>query len=447
MRRKPLFPPPQQASGARQQNKGRQPYSVLTINGRIHLRRTRWHDPASGSCAPTDAWIDAAEATFSEGVREMCCRINQGSASFDKAAANLQRTAHVEISSETLRQLVEGEGRRVQQMFQQGKLSPGFTAADCTVPVAVVADAASAAVHEAAPAGEVTRVYLGCDGVKVPIVTDEEKKKRRAAIRQKRQRRGHKAAPLPRPKAGADCAYKEFRVVHFYDQELQHRFVQATSGDHEVTGRLMRRMAVQIDLPAALEKIALIDGAPWIRNQIELHGAIHDIGLDPYHLRDYAQRTRRAVFGAAPEENPDDAASDNRGASPAATPHKAPDEGQQWLDGVMHRFHHDGYNAAWEHLTDWRATLHKTAHKTAANRLLNYVAEREPLIRYPEFRARGWCIGSGPTEAECKTTTHRIKGRGRRWDQDHAEEMMALACLDDSRLWHNYWPTLDPERN
>jgi hypothetical protein len=451
------FPPSATASGVRPQNKGRQPYSVLTINGRIHLRRTRWHDPAGGSCTPTDVWIDAAEATFSEGVREMCCRINQGSTSFEKSAANLQRTAHVDISAETLRQLVEAEGRRIQQLFQQGKLSPNFTAADCIVKVEAVAsdsvsaaerttsaNATSASAGELA-AGEVTRIYLGCDGVKVPIVTDEEKKKRRAAIRQKRQRRGVKAAPLPRAKVGADCAYKEFRVVHFYDQELEHRFVQATSGDHEVTGRLMRRMAVQIDLQAALERIGLIDGAPWIRDQIELHGVVHDIGLDPYHLRDYAQKTRRAVFGAPPEEEArDDAAAD---CPTAATKEAAPDVGQKWVNGLMHTFHHEGYNAGWEQLTTWRATLHKPAHKKAANSLLNYVAERQPLIRFPEFRARGWSIGSGPTEAECKTTTHRVKGRGRRWDQDHAEEMMALACLEDSQLWCEYWPTLDPERN
>ena len=49
--------------------------------------------------------------------------------------------------------------------------------------------------------------------------------------------------------------------------------------------------------------------------------------------------------------------------------------------------------------------------------------------------------------SECKTTTHRIKGRGRRWDGDNAEAMMALACLDDSRMWRTYWTTLNPARN
>ena len=63
------------------------------------------------------------------------------------------------------------------------------------------------------------------------------------------------------------------------------------------------------------------------------------------------------------------------------------------------------------------------------------------MIRYPEFRRRGWQIGSGPTESECKTTTQRVKGRGRRWNSTNAEAMRALACLDDSRMRQNYWKT------
>ena len=39
---------------------------------------------------------------------------------------------------------------------------------------------------------------------------------------------------------------------------------------------------------------------------------------------------------------------------------------------------------------------------------------------------------------ECKTTTHRVKGRGRRWDSANAEAMMALAALHDSNLWNQF---------
>jgi hypothetical protein len=384
---------------------------VLTINGRLKLWRTRWHDAALGSCTLADAWLDEAEATISEGVREMCSRLNQGSTCFRKAAANLGRTAHLDISAETLRQIVEADGKEVLRLFQRAELAPDWTSQDCKTESGT------------------TRVYEGCDGVKVPVVTDAEKKKRRGTIRKKRQERGRKAKPLPRLKAGADNAYKEFRVVHFYDETMKHRFVQATSGNHEAAGRLMQRMSLSIELSQADEKIANIDGAPWIRNQIELHGVVKDIGLDFYHLRDYAQKTRRVVFGVPADEE------------------ETPSEGKQWLDKLMHAFLEQGYDGAWDRLTAWRSTLTKPAHRQAANSLLNYVAERRGLIRYPEFRSRGWKIGSGPTEAECKTTTHRIKGRGRRWDMDHAESMAALACLEDSRLWRQYWTTLDPERN
>jgi hypothetical protein len=180
----------------------------------------------------------------------------------------------------------------------------------------------------------------------------------------------------------------------------------------------------------AQEKMALIDGAPWIRNQIELHGVVDSIGLDFYHLRDYAQKTRRIVFGP-----------------PADANDETPSDGRRWLNELMHTFRHEGYNPAWDRLTAWRSGLHQANHIEAANSLLNYVAERRPLIAYPEFRAKGWQIGSGPTEAECKTTTHRIKGRGRRWDSDNVEGMAALSCLEDSQMWREYWTTLEPSRN
>ncbi len=56
-------------------------------------------------------------------------------------------------------------------------------------------------------------------------------------------------------------------------------------------------------------------------------------------------------------------------------------------------------------------------------------------------------IGGGPTEAECKTTTRRIKGHGRRWDSENAGSMMALAALDDSGLWHQRWEIPESLRN
>ena len=181
-------------------------------------------------------------------------------------------------------------------------------------------------------------------------------------------------------------------MANFYDETMEHRYVGATSGDHEAAGRLMQRMACQLELSKAQEKVANVDGAPWIRNQIEFHGLVDAIGLDFYHLRENMQKSRRIVFG---EESA---------------------QGKAWLEEVMHTFRHVGYDAAWDQLVAWRSPLRSPTKRKEANRLMQYVAERKAMIRYPEFRRRGWQIGSGPTESECKTTTQRVKGRGRRWN-------------------------------
>jgi hypothetical protein len=77
--------------------------------------------------------------------------------------------------------------------------------------------------------------------------------------------------------------------------------------------------------------------------------------------------------------------------------------------------------------------------RQAAEQLLNYVTDRREMIRYPQFQAMGRQIGSGPTASMCKATTQRIKGRGRRWDGDNAESIMALEALEQSGGWQGYW--------
>jgi hypothetical protein len=68
------------------------------------------------------------------------------------------------------------------------------------------------------------------------------------------------------------------------------------------------------------------------------------------------------------------------------------------------------------------------------------------MIHSPEFLAKGWQIGSGPTESRCKTSTQRLKGRGRRWDGRNAEAVAALTTLEDSQQWHLYWQTPAPTK-
>lgn len=408
MPRKRLFPPPKAPDGRRLQNKGREPHTVLTVNDRLELERTRWYTPTAGGLTPADSWLDVAQATVSLGARELACRLNQGARSFAKASDNLARAAQIRMSDELLRQVVEAEGKAVLTAQQTGRLTIPWTARDCHV-----TDAAGQPTTQ-------TRVYLGADGVKVPLVTDGEKVKRRTKTKRKRRQRGKKCRPLPKAKRGADGRYKEFKIVTYYDQEQERRHVVATRGDHQVAGKLMRREASRIRLGQADDKVALVDGAPWIVNQIEGQSLPLDaIGLDFYHLADNVHKTRRVVFGEDAAEAKD-------------TP------GQRWAAAVLHTAKHEGYEALRDQLRAWQGTL-RGAKKREAVRLLDYVTDRRPMIQYPEFLAQGRHIGSGPTESMCRATTERIKGVGMRWQADNAEALMALEALDQSGEWNVYW--------
>src|SRR4051812_39561789 len=186
MPRKRLFPPPRNPdSGKPLQNKGPEDYTFLTVNGRITLSRRRYAAAGVDSVHPLDAWLDRAADTLSRGVREMACRLNLASRNFEKAAANLARTAQVRLGGETLRQAVESEGKAVAAAAAAGRLPIPWTFADCP------------ALDQDGEPTERTRVYLGADGVMVPTLTDAEKQARRAGVEAKRLRTGKGVGPLP----------------------------------------------------------------------------------------------------------------------------------------------------------------------------------------------------------------------------------------------------------
>jgi hypothetical protein len=324
-------------------------------------------------------------------------------------AANLGRAAQVHLSGEFLRQVVESEGQAVQVAAKAGPLPIDWTASDCP-----------ALDKEGAPT-ERSRVYLGSDGVMVPHVTDTEKRTRRERTKAKRRRCGQKRRALPKAKGGADGPFKEFKIVTFYDDAAEHRLVSVTRGDCAQAGRLMRRDAGRVALDKADDKVGVVDGSEWIKNQIQQQSLpLDDLGLDFYHLSENAHKARRAVYG---EADPKD--------------EKAP--GNVWVGQVLHVAKHEGYEKLRDQLGEWKAGLRGTSHLRAAEQLLNYVTDRREMIQYPKFLELGRQIGSGPTESMCKATTQRIKGRGMRWDGDNAESIMALEALEQSGGWNAYW--------
>lgn len=383
----------------------------MTVNGRITLSRRRYAALGVSSCHPLDVWLDRTEASLSVGLRELACRLNLASRNFDQAAENLGRAAQVQLSGEFLRQIVEAEGKAVQVAAQAGQLPLDWKASDCP------------ALDKEGQPTERSRIYLGSDGVMIPHVTDAEKRLRRTRIKAKRRRCGKRRRPLPKARVGADGPFKEFKIVTCYDDEANHRLVSVTRGDCAQAGRLMRRDAGRVGLDKADDKVGVVDGSEWIKNQIQKHSLpLDDLGLDFYHLAENVHKARRAVYG---EEDPKDQTA----------------AGNAWAGGLLHTAKHQGYEKLRDQIQEWKGTLPGASSVKAGEQLLNYVTDRREMIQYPKFQELGRQIGSGPTESMCKATTQRIKGSGKRWEGDNAESIMSLEALEQSGpvAWKTYW--------
>jgi hypothetical protein len=299
------------------------------------------------------------------------------------------------ISHESLRVIVETEGRHALVQQRSGVLGPNWKAEDCV-----------------SEPGTGSCVITGADGVKVPLITEAEKAKRRR--QRKRCRKGQ--PPRPRIRRGSDQRYKEFKILTFYDPSHEHQYAVGTSGNHQVLGRLMRREGCKLGVGRADLAYSVSDGADWIYRQYQVRLPMLKANvLDYYHVRDHVIKASHVLFGEGSHE------------------------AQAWRETICGALLEHGPVETLASLANQRKTLRAKGKRKAMTGLMGYIGRRVEMLDYPRFMQCEYEIGSGPTEAFCKTLTSRLKGPGMRWDKHNAEAIMALASVRSSRLWQVYW--------
>lgn len=394
MPRKRLFPPRKTPTGRRLRHKGRQKVGRDTVNGAIAIERTYWQSQGPGRDETIDQVLGIVAERVSVGVRQMCARVAIAQQGFRKAAEHLHHLAQIRISPERLRGIVQCEGRKVSQAQSQGAIETSVTPQNCRI-----------------AAEGPSRIYLGVDGVKVPMVTAEEKAKRRKKRAPKRP-----GTPPRRMHRGADNAYKEFKIATFYDASNTHRQVLVTAGDHQVLGRNVRRQAGHLGLNRFDQKIAIADGADWIHRQLtDKIPTLDAFILDYFHLSEHICEAANTCFGISTAQ--------------------AKSVASQW----RHLAKDQGGTELLLRVAAERKTLRSPRKRRALTELIGYLSKRISQCDYPRYVREGWQIGSGPTEAMCKVLTCRLKGSGMRWDRQGAEPMMALIALEQSNAWKTYW--------
>jgi hypothetical protein len=373
---------------------------VLSAAGEVRLERKYFWGKQAGGYYPGDALAGVEQSNVTPGARQLCCLMGIGQ-DFDQSRRDLKRVGGLSVSKEWLRQITEGEGDRVRQVRDSGEL-----------PAAWSADQAKLSDGR-------TRVYGGVDGVMAPTVTQAEKLKRRQQQVIRRQQRGKAGVgntkDLPAPRPGTDERFKEMKIAVFYDQDKTRRHVLATEKLSKDFAPLLAAHARQIGFERADETICLFDGAVWIYQQVCLALLfLQVILLDFYHLAEHVHATARCCLG----------------------------EGQaarSWAHDRLTEAKHSDVTGMLAAIAVLEKKSRSPTKKQSLRGLRDYINQRREMLDYGKALAEGWDIGSGPTEATCKTLTLRLKRPGMKWDRDNAAAMMNLLALRESGQWDAYW--------
>lgn len=373
---------------------------MLSAGGAVRLeRRYFWGKRVGGHC-PADAVVGVDQSDVTPGARQLCCLMGIGQ-DFDQARRDLKRVGGLSVSKERLRQITEGEGQQVRQARDSGALPAAWSADQARL-----------------PDGR-RRVYGGVDGVMAPTVTQAEKDKRRQQHITARQQRGKaglgNSQPLPPSKPGTDERFKEMKIAVFYDQNKAHRHVLATEQLSKDFAPLLASHARQIGFERADQTICLFDGAVWIYQQVcSALLSLQVILLDFYHLAEHVHATARCCLGET-------------------------EAARSWAHDRLAEAKRSDVAGMLAGIAVLQKRARSPARKQSLRRLQAYISARREMLGYDRALSEGWDIGSGPTEATCKTLTLRLKRPGMKWDRDNAAAMMNLVALRESGQWDAYW--------
>ena len=143
--------------------------------------------------------------------------------------------------------------------------------------------------------------------------------------------------------------------------------------------------------------------------------------LDYYHACQYLTKMAEALFGTGTQ-------------AAAAWAAKM----RRWLRDKRHGVFRVLHSAA-AHFCRWELTA---AEQQAYEQAYQYLRTRMALMDYCDYRRRGLAIGSGITEAACKTLfTQRFKQSGMKWSLDGGQVVVDLRVVWLSGLWRQVYAT------
>lgn len=209
------------------------------------------------------------------------------------------------------------------------------------------------------------------------------------------------SVPVQKPK-GVKTEYRMLYTAVLYTPGKEHSHYLADFELDSLAAQ-MRQAAVKLGLGRANQLVAITDGGNGLEEALRRN---FDEGLtcilDWYHASQHLHEYGKCVYGEA--------------------------QGAAWAEGAKGVLYERGGTALLARLRGEAAPEGAEAAEEY-RKLVGYFSNNEHRSDYPSYRAHGWDLGSGPTEAACKRVGARLKGSGMRWSELGAAEVVPLRAL------------------
>jgi hypothetical protein len=365
----------------------------VSLFGPLRCRRAYYYCRRCGQgFAPWDEQVGLTERNLTPAARRLASLAGGVADSFGKGTDLLQEMAALDLSESTVERTTEATGAQIAQALAQGK------------------------TFGSAKDWEWHRDYDGCrcayvglDGIVVPQQGPQGSKAE-----------GKQAYVgvlfNPRPEYGTPPT-KEAAPFG-----VQARYVSGTYelGDLEA---VLRQQGAQIGMDRAERWIGLSDGGNGLENRLEsAFPRVEVVILDYWHASEYLAELARALH---PQE-------------------EALAEGKRRLWGRLLK--EEGGRATLAYLREeaWPAA---GAVAEQWRKVATYFENQQHRMDYPEYEARGWCIGSGMVESGCKTVVaQRLKLAGMRWGEEGTDAVCHVRALyrSETAQWKAFWTPPSP---
>ena len=386
--------------GTRLRYHDRRPVPYYSVFGKLRFHRHAYTAPGQPVVCPLDAALSLPERCYSDLLREW---MGYGTTdeSYRESQTVLERVLGLSLSLQALETTVAEDARDVAAFYDRPP-------------------------DPAAPPSAGTILVAQADGKGVPLVP---------------------AQPVPRPARrgkGRPPASKEAIVTALYTISPYHRTPQEVVAallreeDHPAPARRpqpirkeqratldgkgaaltrLAQRAAQREHPAIQHRVALTDGAEALQAQMLEHLPGYTLVLDIIHATEYLWDAANALLG---ERHPGRTA---------------------WMRRHLTQVLTGQTEALITTLEQAAAEPGRTAaQQQALRRTVGYYRRNLPYMRYDEYLARGWPIGTGVVEGACgHLVKDRMQQAGMRWTQPGAQAVLDLRAVRLNGDWDTYW--------